>query len=73
MYLFKSLLQDKTSIAWLWGGVDGAVRVYDHTTGGLVHRLGHKVKGRVQVVDVRPNISTCSCTVTDKVLGGKHT
>jgi hypothetical protein len=34
------------------GGVDGAVRVYDRATGELVHRLGHKVKGRVQVVDV---------------------
>jgi hypothetical protein len=34
------------------GGVDGAVRVYDRTTGELVLRLGHKVKGRVQVVDV---------------------
>jgi WD40 repeat protein len=34
------------------GGVDGAVRVYDRATGELVHRLGHKVKGRIQVVDV---------------------
>ena len=34
------------------GGVDGTVRVYDRATGGLVHRLGHKAKGRVQVVDV---------------------
>ena len=34
------------------GGDDGTVRVYDRTTGELVHRLGHKVKGRVQVVDV---------------------
>lgn len=34
------------------GGVDGAIRVYDRTTGELVHRLSHKVKGRVQVVDV---------------------
>ena len=35
----------------VWG-VDGAVRVYDRATGELVHRLGHKVKGRIQVVDV---------------------
>ena len=34
------------------GGVDGAVRVYDRTTGELVHRLGHKAKGHIQVVDV---------------------
>ena len=34
------------------GGVDGAIRVFDRTTGELVHLLGHKVKGRVQVVDV---------------------
>ena len=34
------------------GGVDGAVRVFDRTTGELVRRLGHKDKGRVQVVDV---------------------
>ena len=34
------------------GGVDGAVRVYACATGELVHCLGHKVKGRVQVVDV---------------------
>ena len=34
------------------GGVDGAVRIYDGATGELVHHLGHKVKGRVQVVDV---------------------
>ena len=34
------------------GGVDGAVRVYDRTTSELVLRLGYKVKGRVQVIDV---------------------
>ena len=34
------------------GGVYGTVRVYDRATGELVHRLEHKVKGRVQVVDV---------------------
>ena len=34
------------------GGVDGVIRVYDRFTGELLHRLGHKVKGRVQVVDV---------------------
>ena len=34
------------------GGVDGAIRVYDRTTGELVHRLSHKVKGRIQVIDV---------------------
>lgn len=45
------------------GGVDGAVRVYDRTTGELVHRLGHKVKGRVQVVDVSdPKFQRCLCS-----------
>jgi WD40 repeat protein len=34
------------------GGVDGTVRLYDRVTGELVLCLGHKVKGRVQVVDV---------------------
>jgi hypothetical protein len=34
------------------GGLDGIVRVYDRTTGELVHRLQHKAGGRVQVVDV---------------------
>ena len=34
------------------GGVDGTVRVYDRSTGALVHRLEHSVKGRVQVVSV---------------------
>jgi WD40 repeat protein len=53
------------------GGVDGAVRVYDRTTGELVHRLGHKVKGRVQVVDVSD--PTFQHPLTNKVLGGKHT
>jgi hypothetical protein len=41
------------------GGVDGAVRVYDRSTGELVHRLAHKVKGRVQVVDVSKPVSQC--------------
>ena len=34
------------------GGVDGAIHIYDHATGELVYSLGHKVKGRIQVVDV---------------------
>ena len=34
------------------GGVDSAIRVYDCTTGELVHHLSHKVKGHIQVIDV---------------------
>ena len=34
------------------GGVDGAVRIYDNATSELVNRLGHKVKGCIQVIDV---------------------
>jgi len=45
------------------GGVDGAVRIYDRSTGELVHRLGHKVKGRVQVVDVSNPASQRACAL----------
>ena len=45
------------------GGVDGSVRVYDRTTGELVHRLGHKVKCRVQVVDVSNPTFQHACAV----------
>jgi WD40 repeat protein len=46
--------------------VDGTVRIYDHATGELVHSLGHKVKGRIQVVDVSTNNLACLCTVSNK-------
>ena len=46
------------------GGVDGAIHIYDCATGKLVHSLGHKVKGHIQVVDV--NILTYLCTVANK-------
>jgi WD40 repeat protein len=55
------------------GSVDGTVRVYDRATGELVHCLGHKVKGRVQVVDVSDPMFQHACAVSDKILGGKHT
>jgi hypothetical protein len=55
------------------GGVNGDVHVYDRTTGELVHRLGHKVKGRVQVVDVSDPTFQHTCAMTNNVLGGKHT
>lgn len=45
------------------GGVDGAVRVYDRSTGELVHHLWHKVKGRVQVVDVSNSAFQCACAL----------
>jgi hypothetical protein len=34
------------------GDTRGILQVYDRATGELVHRLEHKTKGRVQVVDV---------------------
>jgi WD40 repeat protein len=45
------------------GGVDGAVRVYDRSTGELVLRLEHKVKGRVQVVDVSDPLFNNACAL----------
>ena len=47
-------------------GVDSAICIYDHATGELVHSLGHKVKGRVQVVDVSTDILTYLCAVANK-------
>ena len=53
------------------GGVDGTAHVYDYAIGELVDRLGHKVKGCVQVVDVSiPTFQHPS--VSNKILGGKH-
>lgn len=34
------------------GDARGRLQVYDRATGELVHRLEHKTKGRVQIVDV---------------------
>jgi hypothetical protein len=48
------------------GGVDGAVHIYDHATSELVHSLGHKVKGHVQVIDVSTNNLACLCAVANK-------
>ena len=54
------------------GGVDSTAHVYDCAISELVNRLGHKVKGRVQVVDVSiPTFQHPS--VSNKFLGGKHT
>jgi WD40 repeat protein len=51
------------------GGVDGAVRVYDRSTGELVLRLEHKVKGRVQVVDAASTPETELIAVASSSLG----
>jgi len=48
------------------GGVDGTVRIYDRATGELVHRLGHNVKGRIQVVDVSTSYLACLYAVANK-------
>ena len=47
-------------------GVDSAIHIYDCTTGELVHGLGHKVKGCLQVVDVSTDVLTYLCTVANK-------
>jgi WD40 repeat protein len=48
------------------GGVDSTIHVYDCATSELVHSLGHKVKGCIQVVDVSTGILTYLCTVANK-------
>ena len=48
------------------GGVDSAIHVYDCATGELIHSLGHKVKGCIQVVDVSTDVLTYLCTVANK-------
>ena len=55
------------------GGVDGTIRVYDRITGELVHHLGHKVKGHVQVVDVSDSMIQHVDALTNKDLDSKHT
>ena len=50
------------------GGVDGTVRIYDRATGELVHRLGHKVKGRIQVVDVCDPMFQHACALSNKII-----
>ena len=47
-------------------GVDGAIRIYDCATGELVHSLGHKVQGHIQVVNVSTNVLTYLCAVANK-------
>ena len=47
-------------------GVDSAIHIYDCATGELVHSLGHKVKGHVQVVDVSTDVLTYLCAVANK-------
>ena len=54
------------------GDVDSTTHVYDCATSELVNHLGHKVKGRIQVIDVSiPMFQHPS--VSNKFLGGKHT
>jgi hypothetical protein len=43
------------------GDARGILQVYDRATGELVHRLEHKTKGRVQVVDV--SLLKIACTL----------
>ena len=55
------------------GGVDSTIHVYDRITGELVHHLGHKVKGHVQVVDVSDSMIQHVDALTNKDLDSKHT
>ena len=48
------------------GGVDSTICLYDRATSELVHSLGHKVKGHIQVVDVSTNVLTYLCAVANK-------
>ena len=54
------------------GAVDGTVCVYHCATGELVHHLGHKVKGRIQVINVSDPFNIL-VAMTTKFLGSKHT
>ena len=55
------------------GDARGTLQVYDRATGELVHRLEHKAKGRVQVVDVSLLKNSLYILLTMVFLGWEYT
>jgi hypothetical protein len=53
------------------GDAKGILQVYDRATGELVHRLEHKTKGRVQVLDVSV-LKTAYTLLTKIFLGSEY-
>jgi hypothetical protein len=53
------------------GDAKGMLQVYDRATGELVHRLQHKTKGRVQVLDVSV-LKTTYTLLTKIFLGSEY-